>query len=59
MSAKAGGGRPDTPRMTTIQFRRQLIVILLLCVAAIAAVVRHFAAPDSTVRNVSTVMMLL
>ncbi|MGC3983904.1 MAG: hypothetical protein QM777_03765 [Pseudorhodoferax sp.] len=45
--------------MTTIQFRRQLIVILLLCVAAIAAVVRHFAAPDSTVRTVSTVMMLL
>lgn len=45
--------------MTTIQARRQLIVILLLCVAAVAAVIRHHAEPGSTVRNVSTVMMLL
>ena len=45
--------------MTTIQFRRRLIVILLLCVAAVAAVIRHFAEPGSTVRDVSTVMMLL
>ena len=45
--------------MTTIQARRQLIVILLLCTAAIAAVIRHFAEPGSTVRDVSTVMMLL
>lgn len=45
--------------MTTIQARRQLIVILLLCTAAIAAVIRHYATPGSTVRDVSTVMMLL
>lgn len=45
--------------MTTIQARRQLIVILLLCVAAVAAVIRHYAEPGSTVRDVATVMMLL
>ncbi|KQP14122.1 hypothetical protein [Pseudorhodoferax sp. Leaf267] len=45
--------------MTTIQARRQLIVILLLCVAAVAAVIRHYAERGSTVHNVSTVMMLL
>lgn len=45
--------------MTPIQARRQLIVILLLCTAAVAAVVRHFAEPGSTTRDVSTVMMLL
>ncbi|KQP37872.1 hypothetical protein [Pseudorhodoferax sp. Leaf274] len=45
--------------MTTIQSRRRLIVILLLCTAAIAALVRHRAAPGSTVHDVSTVMMLL
>jgi hypothetical protein len=51
--------RADTPGMTTIQSRRQLIVILLLCMAAVAAVIRHHAEPGSTVRDVSTVMMLL
>jgi hypothetical protein len=45
--------------MTSIQARRQLIVILLLCMAAIAAVVRHYAEPGSSLRDVSTVMMLL
>lgn len=45
--------------MTTIQFRRRLIVVLLLCTAAIAAVVRHQAEPGSTVHDVSTVLMLL
>ena len=45
--------------MTTIQFRRRLIVILLLCTAAIAALVRHQAEPGSTVHDVSTVLMLL
>lgn len=45
--------------MTTIQARRKLIVVLLLCMAAVAAVIRHFAVPGSTVHDVSTVMMLL
>ncbi|HVR54750.1 MAG TPA: hypothetical protein VMS38_33815 [Pseudorhodoferax sp.] len=45
--------------MTTIQFRRRLIVILLLCTAAVAALVRHRAEPGSTVHDVSTVLMLL
>jgi hypothetical protein len=45
--------------MSTIQFRRRLIVVLLLCTAAIAALVRHQAAPGSTVHDVSTVLMLL
>lgn len=45
--------------MSSIQFRRRLIVIVLLCVAAVAAVVRQFSAPDSTVHTVSTVMMVL
>lgn len=45
--------------MTTIQFRRRLIVILLLCTAAVAALVRHQAEPGSTVHDVSTVLMLL
>lgn len=45
--------------MTTIQARRRLIVILLLAVAAVAALVRHFATPGSSVHDVSTVVMLL
>lgn len=57
--ARAVPGGADTPGMTTIQSRRQLIVILLLCMAAVAAVIRHYAEPGSTVRDVSTVMMLL
>lgn len=45
--------------MTPIQARRQLIVILLLCVAVIAAVVRHFAEPGSAVHDGASVAMLL
>ncbi len=45
--------------MTTIQARRRLIVILLLCTAAVAAVVRHFATPGTTLRDLSTLMMVL
>lgn len=45
--------------MTTIQFRRRLIVIILLCVAVGGAFVRHFAAPGSTLRDIGTLMLLL
>jgi hypothetical protein len=45
--------------MTTIQARRRLIVIVLLCVAAGGALLRHFAAPGSTARDVGTLLMLL
>lgn len=45
--------------MTTIQFRRRLIVVLLLCVAVSGALIRHFAAPGTTRHDIGTVMMLL
>ncbi|MET0541158.1 MAG: hypothetical protein ABWZ88_05330 [Variovorax sp.] len=44
--------------MTTIQARRQLIVIVLLCLAVGGGVVRYFAAP-STFRDIATLLMLL
>ena len=43
---------------TTIQFRRKVIVIVLLCLAAAGAIVRQFAEPG-TLRNIGTLMMLL
>jgi hypothetical protein len=45
--------------MTTIQFRRRLIVIILLCVAVAGGFVRHFATPGSTLRDIGTLLMLL
>ena len=45
--------------MTTIQARRKLIVILLLCVAVGGAVLRHLGAPGTTLRDVGTLLMLL
>lgn len=45
--------------MTTIQARRKLIVILLLCFAVGGAAIRHFAAPASTLRDIGTLLMLL
>jgi len=45
--------------MTTIQFRRRLIVIILLCVAVGGAVLRHLATPGSTLRDIGTLLMLL
>ena len=45
--------------MTTIQSRRRLIVIILLSVAVGGAVMRHFATPGSTTRDVGTLMLLL
>ena len=45
--------------MTTIQARRKLIVIILLCVAVAGAFMRHFAAPGSTTRDIGTLMLLL
>ncbi len=34
-------------------------MIVLLCVAALGALIRQFAAPDSLLRNIGTLMMLL
>ena len=45
--------------MTTIQARRKLIVVLLLCVAVGGAVLRHRGAPGTTLRDVGTLLMLL
>jgi hypothetical protein len=45
--------------MTTIQSRRKLIVIILLCVAVGGALLRHFAPAPSTARDVGTLLMLL
>lgn len=45
--------------MAFLQSPRQLIVVLLLCMAAIAAVVRHFAEPGTGVHDVASVMMVL
>jgi len=45
--------------MTTIQSRRKLIVIILLCVAVGGAVMRQFAARGSTLRDIGTLLMLL
>lgn len=45
--------------MTTIQARRKLIVVLLLCVAVSGAVLRHLGAPGTTLRDVGTLLMLL
>ncbi|RST54890.1 hypothetical protein [Variovorax sp. DXTD-1] len=45
--------------MTTIQSRRKLIVAILLCVAVGGAVVRHYATPGSTTRDIGTLLMVL
>lgn len=45
--------------MTTIQARRKLIVLILLGVAVGGAVIRHFAAMGSTLRDIGTLLMLL
>lgn len=45
--------------MTTIQSRRKLIVIILLCVALGGAAMRQLAAPGSTLRDIGTLLMLL
>ena len=39
--------------------RRKLIVVILLCVAVGGAVLRHFATPGSTARDLGTLLMLL
>ena len=44
---------------TKIQFRRKLIVAILLCVAVGGAVVRHYAAPGTTTRDIATLLMVL
>lgn len=45
--------------MTTRQARRRLIAVFLLCMAVAGAVLRHLAAPASTLRDVGTLMLLL
>ncbi|MEJ8856129.1 hypothetical protein WKW79_16230 [Variovorax robiniae] len=45
--------------MTTIQSRRKLIVIVLLCIAVAGALLRHFAAQGSMLRDIGTLLMLL
>ena len=44
---------------TKIGSRRRLIVAILLCVAVGGAVVRHYAAPGSTTRDIATLLMVL
>ena len=43
---------------TSIQFRRQLIVAILLGAAVVGAFIRHYAEPGA-LRNVGTLMMLI
>ncbi|KQU84783.1 hypothetical protein ASC78_09825 [Variovorax sp. Root318D1] len=45
--------------MTTIQSRRKLIVIILLCVAIAGGLVRHYAERGSTTRDIGTLLMVL
>lgn len=44
---------------TTIQARRRLIAIILLSLAVAGALMRHFAAPASTTRDIGTLLMVL
>ena len=44
---------------TRIQFRRKLIVAILLCVAVGGGVVRHYATPGTTTRDIATLLMVL
>jgi hypothetical protein len=44
---------------TKIQFRRKVIVIVLLCVAVGGAIVRHYATPGTTTRDIATLLMVL
>ena len=53
------GFRVRSPFMTTIQFRRRLIVILLLAVAITGAVIRWRADPASTLHDIGTLLMVL
>jgi hypothetical protein len=44
---------------TKIQFRRKVIVAVLLCVAIGGAIVRHYATPGTTTRDIATLLMVL
>lgn len=44
---------------SNIQSRRKIIVIVLLVVAVLGAVIRHYAVPGTTARNLGTLMMVL
>jgi hypothetical protein len=45
--------------MSTIQSRRKLIVAILLCVAVGGGLVRHYATPGTTTRDIGTLLMVL
>jgi len=45
--------------MTTIQSRRKLIVVILLCLAVGGALVRHYAERGTTMRDIGTLLMVL
>ena len=45
--------------MTTIQSRRKLIVVILLCLAVGGALVRHYAERGTTTRDIGTLLMVL
>jgi hypothetical protein len=45
--------------MNNRPFRRKVIVIVLLCLAVLGAVQRHFATPGTTARDIGTLMLLL
>ncbi|MBT2333732.1 hypothetical protein J7E49_07425 [Variovorax paradoxus] len=45
--------------MTTIQSRRKLIVIILLCMAVTGALMRHYAERGTTTRDIGTLLMVL
>lgn len=42
-----------------IQSRRKIIVMVLLAVAVLGAVIRHYATPGSTTRNIGTLLLVL
>lgn len=45
--------------ISTIQSRRKIIVIVLLCVAVLGGVIRHYAVPGTTTRNIGTLLLVL
>ncbi len=44
---------------SNIQSRRKIIVIVLLAFAVLGAVIRHYAVPGTTTRNIGTLLMVL
>lgn len=42
-----------------IRFRRKVIVIVLLCVAVAGGIVRHYATPGTTTRDIGSLLLVL